>query len=99
MQQQKLGKRRLVVLAFLLSLSACRNSKPPQIEICILDGVGGGDCIEADGSKKYRPPSEMLNYWSTNQPDMANFSSWCYDAPAPHVAAQMEALKSEARSP
>lgn len=65
---------------FILLLAGCRNDPAPRIEICILDGHGGGDCVAADGNRNYRPPSKMLNYWATSQPDMANFSSWCYKA-------------------
>jgi len=77
MRLPKSGKTLFLGLGFLLS--SCRNSHPPAIEICIGDGFGGADCIEADGTQRYRAPSELKNYWMTNQPDMQNFSSWCYD--------------------
>lgn len=96
MQPQKLGKTLFLALAF---LSACRSSQPPKIEICILDGHGGGDCVEADGLKKYRPPSEMLNYWSTNQADEANYSGWCYDTSPAEVKAAMAEIEKTARNP
>lgn len=96
MQQLKNGMMLLIVLAF---LSSCRKDPPPSIEICILDGHGSGDCIEADGSKKFRLPSEMLNYWSTNQPDMKNWSSWCYQAGKAEVKQQMQMLYDQAKAP
>ena len=92
MQQQKNGVRYLVVLASLLSLLSCKQSKPPAIEICILDGVGGADCIERDGTKVYKVPSELMNYWATNQDDQAAFASWCYGAQREHVNQVMEQI-------
>lgn len=92
MQQHWLGKMLLVGLVSLLS---CRNSIPPKIEICIGDGFGGADCVEADGTKKYRPPSELLDYWSTNETDMQAFSSWCYDAGMPSTRKSLKIVKSQ----
>lgn len=71
----------IVFLVMTLALSGCRKDTPPAIEICIMDGFGGADCQEADGSKVYKLPSEMKNYWSTNQVDMKSFASWCYETP------------------
>lgn len=96
MQQRRLGKLLLVGLA-LAVLNSCRNSQPPAIEICLGDGVGGADCVEADGSKKYRVPSELKNYWLTNPPDMKNFSSWCYQASAQTTKSAMNVIMEEAR--
>lgn len=69
---------RYFILVLCLVCASCRTSKPPVIEVCILDGFGGADCIETDGSKKVKLPSEIKNYWATNQNDMANFAGWCY---------------------
>lgn len=79
-----------------LLLVSCRQSQPPKIEICIGDGFGGADCVESDGSKLYRTPSQLRNYWMTGQPDMANFSSWCYDTGQNNVKAGMREIKSQA---
>lgn len=87
------GKRLLAVLALLLA--SCRTSQPPTLEVCILDGFGGGDCVETDGSQLYRAPSLMKNYWSTNEGDMANFSSWCYDADRSFIRRGMGEIKKE----
>lgn len=84
MQLLKLGMILLVSLA-LLPLSSCRDSTPPKMEICLGDGNGGADCVEADGSRRFRLPSELKNYWMSNQPDMANFTSWCYDTENPEA--------------
>jgi hypothetical protein len=62
-----------------LALASCRKDKPPVIEICILDGLGGADCVEHDGSKVYRAPSELRNYVGTNPEDQAEFAAWCYN--------------------
>lgn len=98
MLQRNHGK--LLLLAFALALTSCRNSQPPAIEICILDGHGGGDCIEADGiTKLYRTPSQMLNYWATGQPDMRNFSSWCYDTGSEVIEPNMRRIREHARGP
>lgn len=91
-KQRLLGSLLLIVLVL-----GCRSSQPPKIEICILDGFGAGDCIEADGSRKYRLPSEMKNYWSTNQADMSNFSSWCYDASQTNTNVVMQQITEEVR--
>lgn len=96
MLRLKPGKLLFPLLA-LLSLNACRDSQPPAIEICIIDGSGGGDCIEADGSKLFRPPSQMMNYWATSQPDMQNFSSWCYDTNSSAVQTRMTEIQEQAQ--
>ena len=92
----KRGKLLLALLVLLL-VSSCRDSSPPKIEVCILDGFGGGDCVEADGSQLYRAPSQMLNYWATSQPDMQNFSSWCYDTSSSAAKAGMAVIEEQAR--
>jgi len=93
MPRQLRGPLLLVSLACLST--SCRDSQPPKIEVCILDGFGGGDCIESDGSKLYRLPSDMLNYWATSQPDEANFASWCYQADRQTVNKAMTLISSE----
>ena len=93
---QTLGRRLLV--ATVLFLSSCRSDTPPAKEICILDGRGGGDCSEFDGSHRYRLPSEMVNYWSTNEADMKNFSAWCYGTTADNAGAAMTLISTEARN-
>lgn len=92
----KLGRLLLAVLA--LASSSCRNSLPPPKEICILNGSGLGLCVEADGTKKTRVPSEMNNYWATNQTDMAAFSSWCYDANGALIDKMMLEIQTKATS-
>ena len=69
--------RCLIVSLLILFNLSCRDSLPPKIEICIFNGFGA-DCVEADGSKKYRLPSELNDYWMTSESDEANYSSWCY---------------------
>ncbi len=89
----KNGRMHLAVLALFLSLGGCRTDKPPVIEVCILDGHGGGDCTEADHLPKYRLPSEMNDYWCTNQADEAAFVGWAYGVPAKTAAAGMELVR------
>ena len=93
-QWQRHGKK-LYLLGVLLLVS-CRTDIPPKIEICIMDGFGGGDCVEAGGAKLYRTPSQMLNYWSTNQPDEANYTSWCYGSTPSVVNPAMELVRAQA---
>lgn len=93
MRLLKNGKKYCLVLA--LVLTSCRDSTPPKIEVCLGDGFGGADCIEADGSKLYRPPSQLKNYWMTSEPDEANLLSWCYDTSQTNVEAGMHEIKSE----
>lgn len=96
MPLHKPGKPLFLGLALLL-LSSCRDSQPPKIEICIGDGVGGAECVEADGSQLYRVPSQLKNYWMTSQPDEANFASWCYDTDQSAVKAGMHLIESRAK--
>ena len=86
----------LLYLSLGLLLTSCRDSVPPKIEVCILDGFGGGDCIETDGSQKYRFPSQMANYWATGEADEANYSSWCYATSVSTTKAAMSAIKFDA---
>lgn len=85
--------RELLLWVALLVLSSCRRDYPPVIEICILDGLGGGDCVEKDGTKLYRPPSEMKNYWTTSQDDMADFSSWCFKSTVGQAEIQLQSIR------
>ena len=86
----------LTLWATLLNLSACRNDKPPQLGlICTLDGFGGGDCVTSDGTKVYKSPSEMKNFWATTQVDEANFTSWCYKTTPAGTNAELEKLKTQ----
>lgn len=84
-----------VMLCLVLGLlqTSCRTSVPPKIENCINDGVGGGDCVEVDGSQRYRTPSEMKDMWSTNQADLANWAAWCYQADTALVKQSMKELE------
>ena len=89
---------KLLCLGIALALSSCRSDKPPAIDICILDGVGGGDCVLKDGTQRYMLPSEMKNMWSTTQADMAAYSSWCYKAPIKVIEEQMQRVHDNALS-
>jgi hypothetical protein len=77
-----------------LAMGSCRTDKPPIIGIiCIGDGAGGADCVQAGGAKVYKSPSELKNYWMTTQTDEANFSSWCYKIPAPVASSTLESMR------
>ncbi len=71
-----------------LALVSCRSDKPPAIEICQHDGLGA-ECVEKDGTHVYKVPSELTNYWMTNQQDMSAFASWCYQVNQETIRAQM----------
>lgn len=88
----------LSLFMFLLLFSSCRDSVPPAKEVCILNGVGLGDCVEANGAKVQKTPSQMNNYWCTNQADMANWAGWCYDATPSATKSAMKTIKSEIRN-
>lgn len=96
----KNGKLPLTVLSLFL-LSSCRTVRPPKIEVCILNGAGLGDCVEVDGTRVQKTPSEMENYWSTNEVDMQKFASFCYGAKTPGaqnaVKSVMSSMKSQAK--
>lgn len=73
--------RKLWPLVALFLLSGCPRKDPaPCIEICINDGLGGADCAECGAPNKYRTPSEMENYVSTNPQDQLKYTSWCTGA-------------------
>lgn len=95
MRQQKLGS--VLCLGLVLALSACRKDPPPKIDVCLHDGMGGGDCALKDGTRAYRVPSELTNYWMTSQEDMRAFTTWCYGAKSSaekaHVDAELSRLK------
>lgn len=93
MRHLKNGVKLLAALALVLSVGGCRKSTPPKIEICILDGAGNADCQLPDGSFVVRAPSELLDYWATNQDDMAKFASWCYDTSYSTAQDRLEYLK------
>ena len=77
MRRLKTGK--LYFLLLVIFLSACRTDKPPVIEVCITDGYGAGDCTEHDHSILYRSPSQMVDYWCTNETDEAAWAAWAYN--------------------
>ena len=79
-------------LLLLLLLFGCRSSHPPQIEICIFDGFGA-DCTLANGEEVTKLPSQLNNYWLTNQEDMGKFSQWCYDTSQNLISKNMEDLR------
>ena len=41
--------------------------------------AGGGDCVEVDGTKVFKTPSQMNNYWCTNESDEERYASYCND--------------------
>ncbi len=66
-------------IAVAVLCGGCRTDHPPKLSlICTLDGFGGGNCVQSDGTREYREPSKMVNFWATTQEDQANFSAWCY---------------------
>ena len=86
----------VLALCSAILIDGCRKDPPPQLSIiCTLDGFGGGDCVLADGTRQYLPPSQMKNFWATTQSDQANFASWCYKAPKAVVKARMEQIKQQ----
>ena len=93
MRQLKHGKRPFLAAALLL-ISGCRTQPAPIIEVCILDGFGGGDCVEPDGTKIYKMPSQMKNYWSTNESDEARYAAFCNDASPEQVRFMMNSIRS-----
>ncbi len=69
----------LFTLALALSLSSCRHDVPPQIILCIGDGLGGADCsIPGVPEREYWPPSKLNDAWITTQDDAAKLLAWCY---------------------
>lgn len=88
--------KNLTLLSFIaISISGCRTDKPPAIEVCILDGFGGGQCVESDGTEVYKSPSAMKDYWATNESDMGSYTSWCYQTNAASVQPSMLWVKQQ----
>ena len=87
-----------ILVVLFLFMGACRSSVPPLIEICILDSFGSADCLLADGTKVVKLPSELTNYWATNQPDQARFAAWCYDTSQQVIDKRLEDLLIEIKS-
>lgn len=83
-----------IVCLVMMNLVQCKTSTPPKIEMCILKKAGGGNCTEADGKHETKLPSQMENYWCTNEADQARWASWCYDAEVPVVKKGMDQIKS-----
>lgn len=92
----KSGK--LLLAASVILLSSCRSSTPPKIEVCLGNGFGGADCILKDGARKERLPSELQNYWMTNQDDIAAFSAWCYDTSLKNATQGVANMKADLRA-
>ena len=90
------GKKLCLVSVILLS--SCRSSQPPKIEICLGNGFGGADCILKDGTRKERLPSELQNYWMTNQDDISAFSAWCYNTSLKNATQGVENMKADLRA-
>lgn len=49
--------------------------------------------MEHDGSKHYRPPSAMVNYWCTNPPDEAAYAQWATGATTDEVQGAMQEIQ------
>jgi hypothetical protein len=82
----------LAIVLALNFLSGCKTDKPiPISRVCILNGLGGADCVLHDGSRVYMAPSEMKNMWATPLVDMANFASWCYGTNATPALEKIQA--------
>ena len=71
---------------------------PPQIPICIHDGIGA-DCDIPGVGKVYKTPSELKNYWMTDQESMAKFSSWCYKLNYNDMMKLLDEKKRDIQSP
>lgn len=97
MQHHRSGKTLLVILVLLLS-GCPKESYPPKIPVCTGDGVGGADCVLADGTKDYWPPSKLNNAWITTQAGMALFASWCYQITPEEAAKNLSELRAKIRS-
>ena len=89
---------RSLVILMLFCVCGCRTSTPPTIEVCILTGFGSADCVEPDGTKVQKLPSELNNYWSTSESDMERWTQWCYGSSSPSpIKAGMDNIKSRVR--
>lgn len=88
-----LGKKLFLALGLLI-LSGCpEKSQPPVVEVCITSPSSGADCVEHDGSKLFRAPSQMANYWCTNQADEAAYAAWATGASDEQVQDAMNQIQ------
>ena len=95
MQLLRNGKRLCLVLGLLAS--GCRESAPPPMIICQGDGFGGADCVDKDGTRIHKAPSELENFWMTDQDGMRGFSAWCYDTSIGVTEAALQSKSAEIR--
>jgi len=84
-----------VLLCLSLGLASCRKDPPPILSIiCLGDGFGGADCSLADGTKVWKSPTELKDFWMTTNADMQNYVSWCYKTNnTAAVGAQMKSVE------
>lgn len=94
--QFQLSKKVYPLLA-LLAVSGCRTDAPPAQELCALNGLGAGDCVEIDGSQLTRPPSQMVNYVARSPSIEKAYDSWCYDTTPETIEPVMQMMYREAR--
>ena len=76
-------------------ISGCRATIPPRIPVYIGDGFGGADGRLTDGTISYKAPTELKNYWMTDQESMAKYSAWCHGVKPELVWEQMESIRAD----
>lgn len=109
---QKPGKTRSKSLALKLLLisatltlggAACpprpgdSSSTPPPMPVCIGDGKGGAQCVDATDKTFYADPASLNNWWMTSPESMAAFTAWCYGAKVDQVKSEMQKIEVKAK--
>lgn len=99
MPHRKDGALLLVALAFATFSAGCPKEEiPPQFDlICTGDGYGGSDCVDGAGKRIHLLPTELKNFWMTNQQSAKRFMSWCYGTDEKVIESQMTSIEAKAR--
>jgi hypothetical protein len=89
--------KRLLALLALSAVSACRTDTPPVQELCALNGLGAGDCVEPGGATIIKPPSEMVNYICRSPAYEQAYDAFCFDTSQAQVRPTLVMIYQEAQ--
>lgn len=94
--------KHITLLSVILSVlvCGCRSDKaPPMGILCTLNGTGAGNCVKADKTRVLLLPSQMVNFFATDQASMAAFSGFCYSVPASTANVELMKIQKDLKAP